>query len=186
MNNKLFVRIVIAVVIVGALGFALYRQFHSNPYDLNSGTLVTLDPSATPVPLTYGTPDADWVQYASASLGFKLRIPKDWVASSCGAKCVGWAMSSDPQKLVTGVIIMPGKLQDILTESAPYAVASSSVKINSITWEKVTLQQPATGDLFTTHLTQRGSNVYEFGITAQEPALLDVYGKMLTSFTFTR
>jgi len=178
-------------VIVGLIVFAVWRGGFlkgtgtATPTPEVSASGTPLVPQ-TPPPISYGKAPADWPVYSSASLGFKVSYPKDWVEASCGPSCVAWALASSSDTLFAGVTVSSGSLADTITQAKPYIVASASVTVNGITWTRLSLQHPVTGEIFTSHFVQRGTKLVEFGISVTTPALVTEYGQMLNSFAFTK
>jgi hypothetical protein len=73
-----------------------------------------------------------------------------------------------------------------LTKAKPYLAAKQTVAVGPNTWTKLTLQQPTTGEVVTSHFIARGANLFEFGIAAANADAVAVYGKMLNSFRFLK
>lgn len=160
------------------------EQGAGSPLPTTSSASTT--PGVTPPTITYGAPGADWQKFSSASLGFSVTYPKNWKLQACGAGCIAWAQASAPTELIAGISTSRGALSDILTKAAPYVIASGSVTFNKIQWTRLTLQEPQTGSVFTSHYAVSGPNVIEFGINTTDTTLLGLYGKMVQSFTFLK
>ncbi|HUO75806.1 MAG TPA: hypothetical protein VMU12_02755 [Candidatus Paceibacterota bacterium] len=190
MNSRILIRVGLGIVIVGLIVAAAWRGGYLKNF---SGPATSPEVSASPSPVaetpptfTYAKAPSDWPVYSSASLGFKVPYPKDWVVASCGESCVAWALASSSQDLFSGVTVTDGLLADTLTQAKPYVVASASVTLNGIVWTRLSLRHPVTGEIFTSHFVQRGTKLVEFGISSVDPVLVKEYGQMLDSFVFTK
>lgn len=135
--------------------------------------------------LTYDEPESDWITYASESLNFSMQHPASWIPENCGPACVAWATTEDTEDLIVGVNITEDTLDSLLEQAAPFAIASSTLSFNNITWERVTLQHPVLGGTITSHFAAHNGKVYEFGTTSDDTELLETYSRMLRSFRFT-
>ena len=192
MNKRVIVRIAIVIGVIALFAvLALVLRRGGNPSDAQPTPTTSDEPAPTasvslPGPLSYAAPAADWQSFSSTSLGFSVRYPKDWVSASCGDGCIAFALASESDALITGVSVSPGTLADLVDQAAPYALASESVTLNGITWLRLTLQQPQTGNIFTSHFAERDGEVYEVGINTTEQSLLDRYASILRSFSFLK
>jgi hypothetical protein len=181
---------VAVVIVVGAAWFWFSRNTGPTLSDsLHTTKSIAPLASVSPLVIQYTTPPADWKTYASASLNFSVSYPPDWKEQACGTGCVGWEPASAQQgQPVLGVIKSTNTLATVLTEAKPYLVKQETIKIGALSWTKLTLQHPTTGDIVTSHFIQRGSSLYEFGTGAsdKEADILKVYGEMLASFKFLK
>lgn len=190
MNSRLLIRIGLGVLIVGLILAAAWRMgFVKNPFHRSGTAGVSASPTPgqeAPPTLSYDKTPADWLTYASASLGIKISYPRDWVTEPCGTACVAWAQASSSKDLFSGITVTDGTLADTLAQAKPYVVASSSVTLNGTVWTRLSLRHPVTGTIFTSHFTQRGKKLIEFGTSTSDPLLIKEYGQMLNSLTFTK
>lgn len=187
--KKNLIRALIAIVVLGAIVFAFYKVTHKSsafPEGGNPDATLTPLPSVTPLSINYGTTDASWTTYASASAGFTVKYPHDWTVTPCGSGCVSWAPPGQPDQPIAGITVSEGTLSTVLDQAGPYLVASESLKVGSVQWLKLSLQQPTTGDLFTTFFVQHGTKIYEVGVSTIPQDTLDQFGALLKSFTFTK
>lgn len=188
MTSKTLVRaaIVLGVVILVALaawrGSKISKSGGMAGPSKDSGATA----SSSPVTIAYDAADADWAVYSSASLNLKVSYPKDWKHGSCGATCIAFGRNAKDGQFVTGISVTANTLVDIASKAAPYIIARQEAKVGDITWTKLTLKQPTTGDLFTSHFTEHKGKLYEFGIGSTDAANISVYGKMLSSFSFLK
>ena len=190
MNSRILIRIGLGVVIVGLIVAAAWRGGYlkfPQKASTSPGATASVSPGQeTPPPLSYEKAPSDWPVYASASMGIKVSYPKDWVVSSCGPSCVAWALASSSENLFSGITVTQGLMADTIAQAKPYVVASSSVTLNGITWTRMSLRHPVTGSIFTSHFTQHGKQLVEFGTSSTDTLKVREYGQMLNSFTFTK
>lgn len=184
---KYTIRILIGVGIIALVGIAIWKGT-SKPSVLQQATefpTPTLAPlaSVSPVVIAYDQAPADWKTYATAS--YSVRYPADWIAGSCGAPgCTGWAPLTASSQFVFGIIEYTESLDNFLASASPYIAAREEVTAGTNTWLKLTLQQPLNGLVITSHFIARGAKLYEFGTATADPALLEIYGKMIGSVIF--
>lgn len=187
MNTRLIVRIALSIAVVGLFALALWRGVTPSVVPSASPSPVADTASASlPGPLAYAPAGAEWQSYSSSSLGFTVRYPRDWTTASCGSGCVAFALASDAEQLVMGISAGPGTLTDLLAMAAPYIIASESARVGTTDWLRLTLQQPQTGEIFTSHYVEHAGKLFEVGINKTDPALLNVYGSIIRSLTFTK
>lgn len=179
MNKKLLIRIGIGVIIVVLAGFAVWRI--RTPIGQPQASA-----SVTPGTIAYGTVPADWQTYASRSLPLTVAFPKEWRAGSCGPDCIAFGPAASGSQALIGLNITKTTLPDILVQAAPYQLSKDEVTIGALTWTKVVLKHPQTGDLFVSHFIEHGGTVYELGIATQDQAILNIYGEMVSSVKFLR
>ncbi len=181
--NNLKTRIIVAVVLVVAVGGAVWYGLSHKQQSGNA--VATPSVSATPITdLTYDAVPSDWTTYSSASLGFKISIPKDWVRGSCGATCVTFADPTNAQVPLVGVNVTPGgKLSDVLTSAKPYIQASGSISFDGIKWTRLVLQEPQTGNIFISHFGVVRNTLYELGLGLIDAPTMKLYGEMVRSFS---
>jgi hypothetical protein len=177
MNKKLLIRIGIGVIIVVLAGFAIWRI--RTPIGQPQASA-----SVTPGLITYGTAPADWQTYASQP--FKLAYPSDWRSGPCGTDCIAFGPAASGSQALIGINITATKLSDILVQAAPYQLSKDEITIGTLTWTKVVLKHPQTGDIFVSHFIEHGGKVYELGLATQDQAILTIYGQMISSFAFTK
>jgi len=187
MNSRLIIRITLSIAVVGLFALALWRGI--TPSDIPQRTAAPAAETASvslPGPLTYAPAAANWQSFSSASLGFSVRYPKDWTSAYCGTDCIAFALASDAEQLVMGISVGNGALADLVAQAAPYIVASESARVGATDWLRLTLQQPQTGDIFTSHFTERAGRLFEVGINSTDPALLNLYASVIRSLIFTK
>jgi hypothetical protein len=188
---KSYIRILIGVGIVALVGVAVWFGTHrlqiaSVPSSSESPSVSPVA-SASPLVLSYTAAPKDWPVFSSKSLGFSVAYPGDWHTGACGADCEGWAPASLASgQFVLGIIKSTGTLDDVLTKAQPYLVAKEDIKIGALTWLKLTLRQPDTNAIFTSHFIVHGTVLYEFGTASPEPAIVATYGSMIASFKFLK
>jgi len=137
--------------------------------------------------MAYATAPKDWKTYSSASFGFSVAYPSDWSVGPCGSECVGWAPPTGASnQFAIGIIKSSNTIDDLLTKAEPYLIAKEEVKLGTLSWLKLTLRQPQTGSLVTSHFVARGKDMYEFGTAATEADIVAIYGRMIASFRFLK
>jgi hypothetical protein len=189
---KSYIRILIVVVGIVLVGLVLWKVLpRSSSTNLAasptpSGSIVPLA-SVSPLVIAYDAAPSDWKTYSSASMGFSVSYPSDWRFGSCGIQCVAWAPTSAAEgQFALGIIKSTGTLADLLTKAQPYLANKQTVTAGSNSWLKLTLQQPTTGEIVTSHFIAHGTNLFEFGIATSDASTIAVYGKMLSSFKFLK
>ena len=169
---KHYARILLIAGIIIAVAAAAWYLGHNQkasdqvPADEMAGSSVAPLASVTPLALSYDAAPDDWTTYASA--GFSVKYPADWTVGPCAPGCTGWAPTASAQ-FVFGIIESDGKLDEILTSAQPYLAAKEDVTAGANTWTKLTLQQPTTGDVVTSHFIEHGGKLYEFGTATNDP-----------------
>lgn len=187
MDGRLLTRIALGAAVVGLFALALWRGTTSSVTPATTPEPVADTASLSlPGPLTYAPAAAGWQSFSSASLGFSVRYPKDWTSAYCGPDCIAFALASDAEQLIMGISVGDGVLADLVAQAAPYIVASESARVGATDWLRLTLQQPQTGDIFTSHFTERAGRLFEVGINSTDPALLELYASVIRSLTFTK
>jgi hypothetical protein len=188
---KHYIRTLIVLGIVVLVGLAIWRGMSRPP--VASGPEVSLAPSGTPAtivtPLTiaYDPAPKDWKSYSSASMNFSISYPSDWTSGICGPQCVGWTPpGTASNQFVVGIIESTGTLEDLEKKAEPYLVKKEDIKIGALTWLKLTLRQPQTGSVVTSHFIVKGDRLYEFGTAQSDPAIITAYGRMIASFKFLK
>lgn len=189
---KSYIRILIIVVGIVVVGLALWKVLPRSASTnvaaspTPSGSIVPLA-SVSPVVIAYDAAPSDWKTYSSASMGFSVMYPADWHFGSCGEQCVAWAPATATDgQFALGIIKSTGTLADLITKAQPYLAAKQTITAGANTWTKLTLQQPTTGDVVTSHFIAHGANLFEFGIAASTADVVAIYGKMLSSFKFLK
>ena len=189
---KSYIRIPIVVGIVAVAAIAVWRgvsrpQVAVAPTPSESASVSPVA-SASPLVIAYTAAPKDWPIYSSKSLGFSVAYPKDWVAGTCGPDCVGWTPPTLASgQFVLGVIKTAGTtLDDVLTKAQPYLIAREDITAGTLTWLKLTLRQPDSGAMFTSHFIINGTSLYEFGTASTEPDVIAAYGRMIASFKFLK
>ena len=191
MKPYIRIHIIVGIIVIAALavwkGVSHPGTATVSPTPLSAATSVAPLASVSPLVLSYDEPGADWKKYATASADFTVSYPSDWTIGSCGTGCTGWAPATAGQgQFAVGVIESAGTLSDIVSKAQPFLVRQEQVKEGANTWTKLTLQQPTTGDIVTSHFIQHGKNIVEFGTATSDADILKVYGSMIRSFTFTK
>ncbi len=182
---------VIGVVLVVAAGvwYWKFRDTTTVVIDATpspSGSLVPLA-SVTPLPVAYDAAGADWKTYASASAGFKVSYPATWTVGECGPGCVGWVPpTGQPNQFAFGIIQSTSTIADVLKNAEPFLADRAEIKAGANTWVKLTLQQPTTGEVVTSHFIEHGGKLFEFGTATSDASVLAVYGSMIRSLVFTK
>lgn len=143
--------------------------------------------SVSPIAIAYDAAPADWKSYASASAGYKVSYPADWSVGPCAPGCTGWAPPTAASgQFALGIIQSAGTIAELLTSAEPYLAAKEEVKAGANTWTKLTLRQPMTGDVITSHFIEHNGQLFEFGTAAADADILKIYGSMIRSFVFTK
>lgn len=192
-SMKSYLRILIVVGVVLVVAAAAWYLMK----DSKGGGDATLTPtplgsiaplaSVSPLLVAYDAAGSDWKSYASASAGFKVSYPSDWNPSPCGPACVGWIPADAAEgQFALGIIRSTGTLAELIGSAQPYLAAQEEVKVGANTWTKLTLQQPTSGDIVTSHFIERGGYLFEFGTATSDAKILAVYGSMIRSFVFTK
>jgi len=188
---KSYIRILLIVGVVVLVALAIWKGT-GTPSD---APYVTVTPpedfvplaSVSPIVLAYDAAPANWKTYASASAGFKVAYPADWTVGPCAPGCTGWAPPTAASgQFALGVIQSEGTMAELLASAEPYLAAKEEITAGANTWTKLTLRQPMTGDIITSHFIEHGGKLFEFGTAAAEEEILKVYGTMIRSFIFTK
>jgi hypothetical protein len=186
MKNYIRISLIVGVVVLAAVAVWWFTKTDTPAEVANLSGQVPLA-SVTPVAIAYDTPPADWKTYSSASAGYSVSYPADWTFGPCAPGCMGWAPPTSPSgQFVMGIIETEGTIEALLTSAEPYLAAKEEIKAGDNTWTKLTLQQPMTGDVVTSHFIEKDGILYEFGTATDDTALLVIYGTMIRSFTFMK
>lgn len=180
--------IIVVIAILLSVASIWYAQRRDAKQELGTPA-VSLQPlaSVSPLVVAYEPAASDWKVYASASAGFKVSYPANWTPGVCGAGCVAWAPAgSSATSFAVGIVRSNGTLADVLKQAEPFLVAKEEITAGANKWTKLTLQQPTTGDIITSHFIVHGGKLFEFGTATSDKKILDVYGAMIRSFVFTR
>jgi len=190
-DMKSYTRILLIIGVVVLVALAVWKgtsKSGTEPY-------VTVSPSesfaplasVSPIAIAYDAAPADWKSYASASAGYKVSYPADWSVGPCAPGCTGWAPPTAASgQFALGIIQSAGTIAELLTSAEPYLAAKEEVKAGANTWTKLTLRQPMTGDVITSHFIEHNGQLFEFGTAAADADILKVYGSMIRSFVFTK
>lgn len=190
-DMKTYTRYLIIAGIIVLAGLAVWRGVSRPPVASLSDTIATssLSPiaSASPLVISYDDAPKGWKTYSSVSMGFSVSYPSDWSAGVCGAQCVGWAPPTvASNQYMLGIIQSTGSIETLLKNVEQYLVAKEEIPIGKMTWLKLTLRQPQTGALITSHFITRGTELYEFGTASTDTDVIAAYGRMIASFEFLK
>lgn len=120
-------------------------------------------------------------------MGFSVAYPTDWRVGVCGPQCVGWSPSTIASgQFILGIIKSDNTIEGLLEKAAPYLIAKEDIKAGGLSWLKLTLRQPQTGAMVTSHFVVRGAQLFEFGTATSEADIAAVYGRMIASFKFLK
>lgn len=143
--------------------------------------------SVSPLVMTYGATPKDWKTFSSTSMGFSVSYPPDWREGVCGTQCVGFSPSSTASdQFVLGILESTDTTENLLAKAQQYLVGKETVKLGTLSWLKLTLQQPQTGVAVTSHFIAHGPQLFEFGTATSDKDVISVYGKMIASFKFLK
>jgi len=188
---KSYIRILLIVGVVVLVALAVWKgtsKSGTEPY-------VTVSPSeslaplasVSPIVVSYDVAPADWKSYASVSAGYQVSYPSDWTVGPCAPGCTGWAPPTAASgQFALGIIQSAGTIDELLASAEPYLAAKEEVNAGANTWLKLTLRQPMTGDVITSHFIAHNGQLFEFGTAAADADILKVYGQMIRSFVFTK
>jgi len=194
-DMKTYIRILIAVgIVVIVAGGAWYWYTQRGVEPVATDGLPTDSPldiaplaSVSPIVLAYDAAPTGWKTYASASAGYSVSYPSDWQVGPCAPGCTGWAPPTAASgQYVLGIIESTGTIEELLASAEPYMAAKEEIKAGANTWLKLTLQQPMTGAVVTSHFISHGGRVFEFGTATSDADILKVYGSMIRSLVFTK
>ena len=188
MKSYLRIGIIIGIVVIAAAGVWYWQKSKTASEQLGTPA-VSLVPlaSVSPLAVSYDLVPADWKTYASPSAGFKVAYPADWTPSACGAGCVAWAPAGAPAtQFALGIVRSDSTIEELLKSAAPFLAGKEEITVGANKWLKLTLQQPTTGDVYTSHFIMHNGKLFEFGMATTDKDVLAVYGKMIKSFVFTK
>lgn len=188
---KNYIRILLVVGVIALAAVAVWKGT-SKPSPAEQATdfpTPSIAPlaSVSPIVIAYDAAPAGWKTYASTSVPFTVQYPADWVTGPCAPGCTGWAPPTTASgQFILGIIESEGTIAELLTSAEPYLAAKEEIKAGANTWTKLTLQQPMTGDVITSHFIEHNGMLYEFGTAASASDVLGVYGSMIRSLVFTK
>lgn len=189
MKNYIRILIVAGIVVVAGLAVWMGTKRSSVATVPSASVVPSGTPAAlvTPLDIAYDTAPKDWKTYSSASMNFSIAYPADWRVGVCGPQCVGWAPPTVAStQYVLGIIESTGTIDDLLKKAEPYLVKKEDIKAGGLSWIKLTLRQPQTGAVVTSHFIVKGDRLYEFGTATTAPDVITAYGRMIASFKFLK
>gem|GEM_PF-3723830 len=188
MKSYLRILIVVGVVLIAAGGVWYWQKSKTASEQLGTPA-VSLVPlaSVSPLAVSYDLVPADWKTYASPSAGFKVAYPSDWTPSPCGTGCIAWTPAGAPgTQPALGIVRSNNTIEELLKSAEPFLAGKEEITVGANAWLKLTLQQPTTGDIYTSHFIMRNGKLFEFGMATSDKDVVAVYGKMINSFVFTK
>ena len=188
---KSYIRILIIAGIVVLATLAVWKGVSRPQVAAVPGTSespsISPQASTSPLVLVYDPAPKDWATYSSKSMGFSVAYPTDWRVGVCGPQCVGWSPSTIASgQFILGIIKSDNTIEGLLEKAAPYLIAKEDIKAGGLSWLKLTLRQPQTGAMVTSHFVVRGAQLFEFGTATSEADIAAVYGRMIASFKFLK